>query len=209
MKNLFCLFLCIVSYFQLQVAWGDDEKLSAHDYWERAYQAGKAGDDKLLFDLMSKSADMGYLPAQRDLGTLYQTGQGVSQNFDKAKSLFQEAADKGDSEANVRLGYMYMLGNTSFEKDIDKALAFFNRAAAKGNVNAQHNLALLYSKEEGRIDGALAYIWAYVAVRSGDKESQRLKEAWEEHIKAKSPSYLKELQETAEDIYQKIQSAMR
>jgi TPR repeat protein len=54
-------------------------------------------------ELFHKAADQGYAGAQRNLGLLYATGEGVPKDLGKAAELFQKAADQGDEVATTIL----------------------------------------------------------------------------------------------------------
>src|SRR6202007_2864630 len=60
--------------------------------------------------LVQKAATAGYIDAMNDLGVLYQNGQGVAQNYDKAREWFQKAADAGNADAMNNLGELYYHG---------------------------------------------------------------------------------------------------
>ena len=63
-----------------------------------------------------KLAEDGDPVAQRQLGTLYQTGVGVSQSNEIALSWYRAAADQGDVIAFYNLGVMYD-GGLGVEQD--------------------------------------------------------------------------------------------
>jgi len=49
------------------------------------------------------AAKQGYVLAQYDLGTMYELGEGMPQNFSKAREWYQLAANQGYEEAHERL----------------------------------------------------------------------------------------------------------
>lgn len=58
-------------------------------------------------------------------------------------SLTQELAEKGDSEAQYRLGVLYKDGDR-VEKDLLKAISYLELAAQQGHARAQLDLGLMY-----------------------------------------------------------------
>jgi tetratricopeptide (TPR) repeat protein len=64
--------------------------------------------------------------------------------FNEAATIFQEAAELGDPEAQLMLGYLYKEGQ-GVPKDYGIAIKFFQRAADQGDHLALNNLAWLYA----------------------------------------------------------------
>ena len=52
-----------------------------------------------MSDFSGKAAGQGDVSAKRNLGILYCFGLGVCEDTDKARELFQKAADQGDKRA--------------------------------------------------------------------------------------------------------------
>jgi uncharacterized protein len=50
-----------------------------------------------------KSADAGCTEAMKNIGNLYEYGQGVSQDHQQAMIWYRKAADAGDEDAKKRL----------------------------------------------------------------------------------------------------------
>jgi TPR repeat protein len=55
-------------------------------------------------------AAQGDADAQNNLGTLYEKGQGVSQDYTKARQWFEKAAAQGSVAAQNNLGVLYASG---------------------------------------------------------------------------------------------------
>lgn len=89
------------------------------------------------------SADLGYPPAQIELGRLYGRGDGVSQNFAEALRWYRKAAEQGDPDAQWRIGAMYMKGE-SVDKDYLEAEKWFRKAALQGHAFGYFWLGHLY-----------------------------------------------------------------
>ena len=58
------------------------------------------------------------------------------------------AADKGDAQAQFRLGVMFASGRGA-ERDLPQAAYWFQKSAEQGNAAAQFNLAVLYAQGAG------------------------------------------------------------
>jgi TPR repeat protein len=61
--------------------------------------------------LNTRAADRGDPKAQFNLASMYETGKGVSQNYEKAIELYTKAADQGLVDAQYNLALMYENGD--------------------------------------------------------------------------------------------------
>jgi TPR repeat protein len=107
-----------------------------------AYAAYQRGYFIEAFALATELAGTGDPQAMTMLGHLYNTGQGVRQDFARAAQWFQLGADRGDREAQVALGLMY-LGGTGVKSDKAHARDLFEAAAKQNQPTALFNLAML------------------------------------------------------------------
>lgn len=89
------------------------------------------------------------------LGCLYNNGDGVTQNKDKANDIFkkssvmlQELANQGDADAQFFFGWCYYFG-CGLPYDLSKAIEWYTKAAEQGNANAQTRLGFCYEEGEG------------------------------------------------------------
>ena len=76
------------------------------------------------------------------VGTLYDDGRGVTQDYGEAMRWYLRAAEKGDAVAMNYIGDIFENGH-GVAKDIGAAVKWFRRAAALGNGVAQQNLKRL------------------------------------------------------------------
>ena len=74
-----------------------------------------------------------------NLGLLYANGQGVTQDYAKAREWFEKAAAEGDADAMNNLGILYHNGQ-GVPQDDAKAREWYERAAAKGDASAKKAL---------------------------------------------------------------------
>lgn|GEM_PF-5925713 len=79
--------------------------------------------------------------AARVLGSLYENGQGVERDPEKAFELTELAAQQGDADAQNHLGWMLQTG-VGVEVDGEEAVQWYLLAEKKGNPTAMGNLAL-------------------------------------------------------------------
>ena len=117
---------------------GDDpEKLL--DKAVRLYDSGKYGE---AADVLRKAADMGYAPAQNNLGYMYEAGRGVDRDLGIAEALYRKAADQ-DYTAGI---YNLALCRFVHEEVRDYASAFelFSRAYDRSMKGCAYYLGLCY-----------------------------------------------------------------
>jgi TPR repeat protein len=74
-----------------------------------------------------------------NLGVLYHNGQGVAQDYGKAREWFQKGADASNATAMNNLGVMYLYG-LGVTQDYRKARDWFQKAANAGSTEAKQAL---------------------------------------------------------------------
>jgi hypothetical protein len=120
-----------------------------------------------------KAAEQGYAKAQSELGTMYEEGNGVTQDFDEAVSWYRKAADQGYAPAQINLGMAYSKG-LGVQQDHTEATLWFRKAAQQGNPDAQNLLGHAYEIGEGvKQDLAQAALWYRKAADQGHAPAQR------------------------------------
>jgi hypothetical protein len=105
-------------------------------------------DPKALAPWLETRAKNGDAIAQYRLGVLYSLGQGVTQDYQRAASLFKSAADGNVAEAQYNIAVMYGEG-LGIGRDPTQAVAWYRKAAGQGNANAAFNLGVAYSNGIG------------------------------------------------------------
>ncbi len=68
--------------------------------------------------------------------------------YTKALKENRALAEKGDADAQFKVGLMYYLGQ-GVQRDYFEAFNWFNKAARQGNPYAQYNVGYMYEKGEG------------------------------------------------------------
>jgi hypothetical protein len=94
--------------------------------------------------LLLKAGELGSLKAQRDLGAYYATGNWTGpKDLAQAVQWYRRAAERGHSDAQYRLGFMYVLGD-GVRSDPEEGLRWLRLAAAQGLGDAMRLIADLY-----------------------------------------------------------------
>jgi TPR repeat protein len=93
---------------------------------------------------LRKAAELGYAPAQSDMGLACYHGQGVPQDPGAAVTWFRKAAQQADPLGQYGLGICYMEG-VGVRQEYKEAEVWIRKAAEQGYVRAQYALARLYN----------------------------------------------------------------
>ncbi len=84
-----------------------------------------------------------------DLGNDYLNGiNGKTKDYAKAKKWFEMAAEQGNAEAYLSIGWMYDKG-LGVSQDLAEAIKWYRKAAEQGNVLAQNNLGVMFRIGKG------------------------------------------------------------
>ena len=95
-----------------------------------------------------------------------------AKDYAKALKYYQYAAEKNDSHAQFRLGYMYAHGE-SVTQNYAEAMKWYLKAAEQENANAQSNLGIMYEKGQGvKQDYSEANKWYQKAAEQGNTSAQ-------------------------------------
>lgn len=78
-----------------------------------------------------------------NLGLIYERGQGVAVDFEKAQNLYLKAAKAGHKESMVQLAGLYLNGK-GIKQDLNEAFDWYKKAADLGDRTAMYHLGLLY-----------------------------------------------------------------
>ncbi len=81
-------------------------------------------------------AEQGDAVAQKFLGSMYQEGKGVPQDFAEAAKWYRLLAEQGDALAQTNLGSIYANGE-GVPQDFVSAYMWWNVASANGNERAR------------------------------------------------------------------------
>jgi TPR repeat protein len=97
---------------------------------------------------LEQRAEQGDVETQFKLARMYQTGDGIGKNSEKAAQWFASAFKNGHVEATRILGALYKNGN-GVVKDYVRAKELFELAAGLGSASALNELGVLYRNGEG------------------------------------------------------------
>ena len=122
---------------------------------------------------LTKSANLGYAPAEFYLAKLYEEGSaGLKKDSAEARRWTERAAEGGDRKAMHNLALYYFEG-TGGPKNTTTAAEWFHRAADLGLTDSQYNLGRLFEEGFGVAQNpAEAYKWYLIAAQGGDAESR-------------------------------------
>ncbi len=159
--------------------------------------SGVSRNEIAAIDLMTRSADLGYVPAQLGIGYLYETGNHVAAEPMRAADWYRKAAAKGDHLAEYLLGRLYftgvllggrkeserwlqaageasnpfaayLLGTAIYEREPANGIRWYRTAAEQGLPYAQFRLGkALLEGRAGPVNRKEAYQWLFVALENG------------------------------------------
>lgn len=122
-----------------------------------------------------QKAEQGEVDSQYELGEMYYTGTGVTQDYKAAAKWYQKAAEQGDSKAQYKLAEMYYSG-TGLTQNYKAAANWYLKAAEQNDAKAQFKLGLIYSTGEGVIQNIkLAYMWIKLSESNGYHNARKVK----------------------------------
>ena len=89
-----------------------------------------------------------FVAAQYYLAYMYESGEKIPQDYQKAIQYYFLAARRGDSDAQYRLGNIYFKGK-GIDKEYEKAFEFFVIAAENDNAEGIYSLGMMYENGFG------------------------------------------------------------
>jgi len=85
-----------------------------------------------------KAAVQGHVKSTANLADLYLNGDGIDEDYTKAREFYLSAAQKGNTKAQNNLGFIYFEGK-GVKKDYETAYMWFHIAAQKGSDEGEVN----------------------------------------------------------------------
>lgn len=95
-----------------------------------------------------RQAERGDAEAQKILGSIYASGNGIEQDYAKAALWYRKAAEQGHAAAQTALAELHEAGQ-GVPHDEAEAARWYRRAAEQGHVGGQYALAVLYVMGKG------------------------------------------------------------
>jgi len=157
-KYRYPMFGLLILLFSLSMAFS-----ASGGQFESAIAAYERGDYATAFRLMKPLAEKGDAKAQHNLGVMYDSGRGVTQDSTMALKWYRRAAEQGIPDAQHNLGLMYYYGQGVPQNYIEAA-RWYRRAAEQGMPDSQVNLGMMYTYGQGvSQDYVLAHMWLNLA----------------------------------------------
>ena len=145
-------------------------------------------------------AEKGDIMSQALVGSLYERGQGVPQDYKIAVKWYALAAEQGLDTAQHNLGVMYSDGKGVIQ-NYKTAIKWFKLSAQQGTLRSQHNLSLIYAKGEGVLQNYIyAHMWANIASSLGHTNAYKLRNKIEEQM---TPADISTAQKLARECVEK------
>jgi TPR repeat protein len=96
----------------------------------------------------------------------------AKKDYVTAANEYRPLAERGDPEAQYRIGRMYEFGN-GYPQDKAQGIAWVRKAAAQGHVDAEQEMGVIYATGDGIArDDVQAAAWFRKAAEHGDATAQ-------------------------------------
>jgi hypothetical protein len=96
----------------------------------------------------------------------------IKKDYVTAANEYRPLAERGDAEAQYRIGRMYEFGN-GYPEDKAQGIAWIRKAAAQGHADAEQELGVVYATGDGVAqDDVQAVAWFRKAAEHGDATAQ-------------------------------------
>jgi len=126
-----------------------------------------------FLELAGSKYPKGFIPAQTELGALYDIGKAIPKNPKKAFYWYRLAAEQGVDYAQFNLGIYYFNGQ-GVEQDYKEALKWYTKAAKQGYANSFNHVGSLHANGQGtKVNFKEAIKWFKLAVEKGDAQAQK------------------------------------
>ncbi|MEI6562246.1 MAG: tetratricopeptide repeat protein [Verrucomicrobiota bacterium] len=119
----------------------------AENFYDEANQKisqNRSQDDAEILQLLTKSAELGFLRAQVDLAKVYLHGVDLQPDEERATFWLRKAAEQGDAPSQFQLAARYKQGQGT-SKNYDEAIAWYRKAAGQDlnpDIRTRSQLAL-------------------------------------------------------------------
>lgn len=145
----------------------------ARQAYLEAQQALADKETEKYINLLSQSANLGYVQALNDLGDPYFNGELAPKHMGKAYEYFLKASQNGSGYGSYSCGFILMKGSSDIPRDIEKGLSMFRLAVEQNYKAATRDLARYYYSLETEEDNrkALDYYLQYIEYNPKDTDT--------------------------------------
>ena len=172
---------------------GSLDDLIASRKGRKAYMSG---DYKAAYKIWKSQADGGNARSAFLLARLFDMGDGIKKNQDKATEWYEKSAELGDLEAQ-----WYLAGIYSKEGRYTLASHYYKLAANRGDELSQFSLGQLYSQGNGVIqDYVEAHMWFNLSASQNHKPAVKARDSIEKKM---TRSQIAEAQKQAREFANK------
>lgn len=141
--------LAVTTLAALMLAMGGIATPVAADRMDEAMELYTNGHYAAALRYFRTLAEEENLPeAYYNIGVMYATGRGVTQDHAAALSWYRQAADRGSEPALFSIGAMHAAG-LGVRRDFAEAAVWYRKGADRGDPGAQNALGQLYDKKLG------------------------------------------------------------
>jgi hypothetical protein len=119
-------------------------------------------------ELLTRAAEAGDMKAQHFLALMYENGNGVEQDPERAAYWYEKTAKQGDREAQLSYAMLCALGR-GVEEDLAAACHWAARSLHQGNIKAIQTLRLVRTRTE---DLAAEAVEAFKTAHAAGDETQ-------------------------------------
>jgi hypothetical protein len=183
---LACLALGAAALKAFLPAGNDATCSTGSDCNERGVALAQAPDAlALAARLFQRGCDQGHAAACNNLGLAYQSGRGVAENFEQARTAFQRACSEGFAEGCSNEGVLHEQG-LGVPKNLGDAQRLYLQACQHGSALGCSNLGALYAEGRGveADSGQAARFFAEACSRGSDVGCRNLFQSEHEAPKA-------------------------
>jgi len=158
-----------------------------------------SGCGKLDHEQVRKLAEQGWEKYQNKLGIMYESGDGVPQDFKKAAYWYHEAAIQNNAAAQLNLGVLHYHGK-GVRQDLNLAVNYIQRSANQRFPLALNILGRMYEKGEGVDQNNMIAYALFNAAAALAKKDKRYMQDRDNALNHLSKSEIENSQQIASDL---------
>ena len=132
----------------------EKESIIIYNLGMKDYREGYYSD---AFNKFLNSAKLGNSQAQYNLGVMYENGEGVEVNIEKAKKWYSKALENGDNEASDVLAELNGYKSKNYESSQQLNIPNFSNIKCDGLIEFLRNISNFIARKAGNLAGAIVY----------------------------------------------------